>query len=93
MNDKQWVSKLDFIRRILRKDYFFLKKSQSSYYYLDRNHHYIIIPVASIDTGRVERLPPKFLEVTEDYTVKELDGVSLVTERFFIYMGQRNFSL
>lgn len=93
MNDKQWVSKLDWIRRILRKDYLFIKKSQSSYYYLDRNHQYVIFPVASIDTGRVERLPPKFLEVTEDYSVKELNEVSLVTERFFKYMEQRNFSL
>lgn len=93
MNDLQWVTKLDMIRKIFRKKYFFIKKSISSYYYIDSGRKYIIAPVASVETGRVEKLPPKFFEVTDDYSICELEEDVLITERFYKYMEKRGFSL
>jgi hypothetical protein len=93
MNDKKWVSKLEFIRKLFRKEYLIIGHSQSSYYYLDKNHQLIIEPIACFETGKVSRAIPKFLLVTEDYSVQEVEAIDYVTQRFFNYMEKRNFSL
>lgn len=93
MNNKQWASKLEFIRKLFRKKYLIIGHGQSSYFYLDEDHQLILEPIACLDTGKVNRETPRFLLVTEDYSLQELEAIDYVTERFYKYMEKRNFSL
>lgn len=93
MNDQHRIKILGFLFKCSGKDYCFCQKSGSSYCYLDRDSEFIVVPVCSVETGKVEKLPPKVLFVTADYSIKEAKNVPNVVEKFFEYMGERNFSL